>query len=98
MNYVFQKQLRRKDRFENTIYKVTNTLTVTNLHASPSACPDKADFYVRISNPLDVYIRGGWRDTVQKGCGNRNDVNDTLPMEILSRDSKIAARNALYLH
>lgn len=38
----------------------TNTLAVTNSYAqSPPACPDKADFYVRISNPLDV--RNTWR-------------------------------------
>jgi len=53
----------RKDRFENAMYKATNMLTVTNSHASPSACSDKADFYVRISNPLDVgyvEIEGTW--------------------------------------
>lgn len=36
--------------------KITDTLAVTNSHAqSPPAYPDKADFYVRISNPLDVW-------------------------------------------
>lgn len=42
-------------------YYVTNTLAVTNSYAqSLPAYPDKADFYVRISNPLDV--RGGIRE------------------------------------
>lgn len=35
--------------------KTTDTLAVTDSYAqSPSACPDKVDFYVRISNPPDV--------------------------------------------